>query len=93
MDILDLFAEAGFECLEDAGDVEYLYVSNMTSGEFGGMAGVMNALPYDIAAPQERLAKATVKNSGNGAYETSGYGPDDLDVAELHDVFTILEFI
>ncbi|RQH03134.1 thiolase family protein [Natrarchaeobius oligotrophus] len=34
-----------------------------------------------------------VVESGEGAYEMSGYGPSDVDVAELHDMFTILEFL
>jgi len=34
-----------------------------------------------------------VVESGTGAYEMSGRGPDDIDVAELHDMFTILEFL
>ncbi|PGF14723.1 3-ketoacyl-CoA thiolase [Natrinema sp. CBA1119] len=34
-----------------------------------------------------------VVESGKGAYEMSGRGPDDIDVAELHDMFTILEFL
>ncbi|RJT03131.1 thiolase family protein [Halococcus sp. IIIV-5B] len=34
-----------------------------------------------------------VVESGATAYEMSGYGPDDIDVAELHDMFTILEFL
>ena len=34
-----------------------------------------------------------VVESGKGAYEMSGYGPEDIDVAELHDMFTILEFL
>jgi len=34
-----------------------------------------------------------VVESGKQAYERSGYGPGDIDVAELHDMFTILEFL
>ncbi|MFB6302912.1 MAG: thiolase family protein, partial [Haloferacaceae archaeon] len=34
-----------------------------------------------------------VVESGNEAYEMAGLGPDDVDVAELHDMFTILEFL
>ncbi|QLK25263.1 thiolase family protein [Natrinema zhouii] len=34
-----------------------------------------------------------VVESGKGAYEMSGRGPEDIDVAELHDMFTILEFL
>ncbi|MEF8773697.1 MAG: thiolase family protein [Halobacteriales archaeon] len=34
-----------------------------------------------------------VVDSGEDAYEMAGYGPDDVDVAELHDMFTILEVL
>ncbi|MFP9192670.1 thiolase C-terminal domain-containing protein [Natronosalvus vescus] len=34
-----------------------------------------------------------VVESGRAAYEMSGYDPEDVDVAELHDMFTILEFL
>ncbi|MFC6906502.1 thiolase C-terminal domain-containing protein [Halalkalicoccus tibetensis] len=34
-----------------------------------------------------------VVESSREAYEMSGRDPDDIDVAELHDMFTILEFL
>ncbi|MDG5775493.1 thiolase family protein [Haloarculaceae archaeon H-GB2-1] len=34
-----------------------------------------------------------VVESGKQAYEMADVGPDDVDVAELHDMFTILEFL
>lgn len=34
-----------------------------------------------------------VVESGESAYERSGYGPDDINIAELYDMFTILEFL
>lgn len=34
-----------------------------------------------------------VVESGRQAYEMSGYSSEDIDVAELHDMFTILEFL
>ena len=34
-----------------------------------------------------------VVDSSEIAYEMAGVGPDDIDVAELHDMFTILEFL
>jgi acetyl-CoA C-acetyltransferase len=34
-----------------------------------------------------------VVDSGREAYGMAGVGPDDVDVAELHDMFTILEFL
>ncbi len=36
---------------------------------------------------------AGVVESGGTAYEMAGLDPDDIDVAELHDMFTILEFL
>ena len=36
---------------------------------------------------------AAVERSGKQAYEMAGLGPDDIDVAELHDMFTILELL
>jgi acetyl-CoA C-acetyltransferase len=34
-----------------------------------------------------------VVDSSDRAYERAGIGPEDVDVAELHDMFTILEFL
>ena len=34
-----------------------------------------------------------VVDSGEAAYEMAGLGPEDIDMAELHDMFTILEFL
>jgi acetyl-CoA C-acetyltransferase len=34
-----------------------------------------------------------VVNSAEEAYRMADAGPDDVDVAELHDMFTILEFL
>jgi acetyl-CoA C-acetyltransferase len=34
-----------------------------------------------------------VRDSSRDAYGMAGIGPDDVDVAELHDMFTILEFL
>ncbi|GAA0680657.1 thiolase family protein [Natronoarchaeum mannanilyticum] len=34
-----------------------------------------------------------VVDSGEEAYEMAGLGPEDIEVAELHDMFTILEFL
>ena len=50
----------------------------------------------DTHVVHERMDPTTmagVVESGRGAFEMSGYGPDDVDVAELHDMFTILEFL
>ncbi|THE66161.1 thiolase family protein [Salinadaptatus halalkaliphilus] len=69
--ILDLLAEAGLECLEDAGvdatDVEHLYVSNMASGEFEGQTGVMNALAQDIDAVPAYTQRIDQTSSSGGA--------------------------
>ena len=69
--ILDLLAEAGEACLDDAGvapdDVEHLYVSNMASGEFEGMTGVMNALAHDLSVLPAYTQRVDQTSSSGGA--------------------------
>ncbi|WP_408958745.1 thiolase C-terminal domain-containing protein [Natrinema sp. 74] len=69
--ILDLLAEAGIECLADAGvdadDVEHLYVSNMASGEFEGQTGVPNALAHDLNAMPAYTQRVDQTSSSGGA--------------------------
>ncbi|WP_265111417.1 thiolase C-terminal domain-containing protein [Halosolutus halophilus] len=69
--IQDLLAEAGIECLADAGvdaaDVEHLYVSNMASGEFEGQTGVMNALAHDLDAVPAYTQRIDQTSSSGGA--------------------------
>ncbi|WP_439026295.1 thiolase family protein [Haloarchaeobius sp. DT45] len=72
--IQELLAQAGEECLDDAGvepdDVDHLLVSNMASGEFEGMTGVMNALAQDLdmlGAYTQRVDQ-TSSSGGAGMY-------------------------
>ncbi|WP_222919243.1 thiolase family protein [Natrinema sp. SYSU A 869] len=69
--IQDLLAEAGIECLEDAGveadAVEHLYVSNMASGEFEGQTGVPNALAHDLDAMPAYTQRVDQTSSSGGA--------------------------
>ncbi|QLH83525.1 thiolase family protein [Halosimplex pelagicum] len=73
--IQELIAQAGEAALDDAGiepdDVEHLYVSNMSSGEFQGQTGIMNALAHDLGvmpAYSERVDQ-TSSSGGAGIYE------------------------
>jgi len=62
--------------------------------EYTVIAGVAGAT--DTHVVHERDDPTTmggVVESGEQAYEMAGIGPDDVDVAELHDMFTILEFL
>jgi acetyl-CoA C-acetyltransferase len=43
---------------------------------------------FEREEPTDLLA---VRQAAHDAYEMSGLGPEDIDVAELHDAFTILE--
>ncbi len=43
---------------------------------------------FEREEPTDLLA---VRKAAQDAYEMSGLGPEDIDVAELHDAFTILE--
>ncbi|MEM8873548.1 MAG: thiolase family protein [Planctomycetota bacterium] len=42
---------------------------------------------------RDMLTPEITYDSAREAYETAGVGPDDLDVVELHDAFTIAELI
>ncbi|MFB6127583.1 MAG: thiolase family protein [Halolamina sp.] len=72
--VLDLLAEAGRACLDDAGvsgdDLDHLYVSNMASGEFEGQTGVPNALAHDLDAVPAYTQRVdqTSSSGGAGAY-------------------------
>ena len=62
--------------------------------EYAVVSGVAGAA--DTHVVHERADPATmgaVVDSGTEAYEMADLDPDDVDVAELHDMFTILEFL
>jgi acetyl-CoA C-acetyltransferase len=67
----ELLAEAGEECLDDAGvapdELDHLYVSNMASGEFEGTTGVMNALAHDLGAMPAYAQRVDQTSSSGGA--------------------------
>jgi acetyl-CoA C-acetyltransferase len=60
--------------------------------KFVKIAGIGSATDTHVVAnrevPTDLLA---VRLSAKMAYEMAGVGPDDIDVAELHDAFQILE--
>jgi len=59
--------------------------------EVAGIAGATDThVVHERADP---TVMGGVRDSGEAAYAMAGYGPDDVDVAELHDMFTILEFL
>jgi acetyl-CoA C-acetyltransferase len=60
--------------------------------EFVRVAGVAGATDTHVVHERDDPSvMGGVVESGRRAYEMSDYGPDDIDVAELHDMFTILE--
>ncbi|MDZ5810317.1 thiolase family protein [Halorubrum sp. AD140] len=62
--------------------------------EYAVVSGIGGAT--DTHVVHERADPTTlggVVDSTEIAYEMAGIGPDDVDVAELHDMFTILEFL
>ncbi|MES3517993.1 MAG: thiolase family protein [Natronomonas sp.] len=69
-------------------------VAEEYTDDYAVISGIGGAT--DTHVVHERADPTTmggVVESGRQAYEMSGYGPEDLDVAELHDMFTILEFL
>src|SRR6056297_4265558 len=69
--IRELLAQAGEECLADAGvapsDVEHVYASNMASGEFEGQTGVMNAVAHDLGLMPAYSQRIDQTSSSGGA--------------------------
>jgi acetyl-CoA C-acetyltransferase len=62
--------------------------------EYALVSGVGGATDTHVVHERaEPTVMGGVVESGKEAYEMSGYGPEDIDVAELHDMFTILEFL
>jgi acetyl-CoA acetyltransferase len=56
-----------------------------------GVAGASDThVVHEREDPTEMAAAAL---AGQRAYERSGFGPDDIDVAELHDMVSILELL
>ncbi|WP_435363806.1 thiolase C-terminal domain-containing protein [Haloarchaeobius sp. DYHT-AS-18] len=69
--IQELLSQAGEECLDDAGvdpdDVDHLLVSNMASGEFEGVTGIMNALAQDLDLLPAYTQRVDQTSSSGGA--------------------------
>jgi acetyl-CoA C-acetyltransferase len=69
-------------------------VAREYTDDYVTVAGVGGAT--DTHVVHERADPTTmggVVESGRIAYEMAEMGPEDIDVAELHDMFTILEFL
>ncbi|USZ72540.1 thiolase C-terminal domain-containing protein [Natronosalvus halobius] len=69
-------------------------VAKEYADEYAVVAGVAGATDTHVVheRPDPTVMNGVVE-SGEAAYEMSGHGPEDVDVAELHDMFTILEFL
>jgi acetyl-CoA C-acetyltransferase len=62
--------------------------------DYATVAGVAGATDTHVVHEREDpTVMGGVVESSREAYAMSGYGPDDIDVAELHDMFTILELL
>ncbi|WP_256687738.1 thiolase C-terminal domain-containing protein [Halococcus qingdaonensis] len=69
-------------------------VAKEYTDEYALVSGVGGATDTHVVHERaEPTVMGGVVESGKEAYEMSGYGPEDIDVAELHDMFTILEFL
>ncbi|ELZ00316.1 thiolase family protein [Natrialba asiatica] len=69
-------------------------VAQEYADEYAVITGIDGATDTHVVHEREDpTVMGGVVESGEGAYEMSGREPDDIDVAELHDMFTILEFL
>ena len=80
------------------GSAALMFCSIETAKEYTDDYAVVSGIggATDTHVVHERADPTTmggVVESGQKAYEMAGLTPDDIDVAELHDMFTILEFL
>lgn len=80
------------------GSAALMFCSVETAREYTDDYAVVSGIggATDTHVVHERADPTTmggVVESGQIAYEMAEMGPEDIDVAELHDMFTILEFL
>jgi len=69
-------------------------VASEYTDEYAVISGIGGATDTHVVHERDDpTVMGGVVDSGEIAYEQAGIGPDDIDVAELHDMFTILEFL
>ncbi len=69
-------------------------VASEYTDEYAVISGIGGATDTHVVHERQDPTTMTgVIDSSATAYEQAGLGPDDIDVAELHDMFTILEFL
>jgi acetyl-CoA C-acetyltransferase len=69
-------------------------VADRYADEYVTVAGVAGATDTHVVHQREDpTVMGAVVESGEAAFDVAGLGPGDVDVAELHDMFTILEFL
>ncbi|MFB6234824.1 MAG: thiolase family protein [Halopenitus sp.] len=69
-------------------------VAKEHTDEYVVVSGIGGATDTHVVHEREDpTTMGGVVDSSDEAYEMAGLGPDDVDVAELHDMFTILEFL
>jgi acetyl-CoA acetyltransferase len=56
-------------------------------------ASVLTTDPYEEACQVLPNVNTLTRNAATKAYETSGVGPEDLDLVELHDCFATAELV
>ena len=69
-------------------------VASEYTDEYAVISGIGGATDTHVVHERENPTVMNgVVDSSAIAYEQAGLSPDDIDVAELHDMFTILEFL
>ena len=69
-------------------------VASEYTDEYAVISGIGGATDTHVVHERDDpTVMGGVVDSGEIAYEQAEIGPDDIDVAELHDMFTILEFL
>ncbi|GKV63922.1 MULTISPECIES: beta-ketoacyl synthase N-terminal-like domain-containing protein [unclassified Sporosarcina] len=81
-----------FDCSPTTDGAAALIISNK-KGKIHIRSSAQSSGPTQMQDADDLLALPAVWESGRMAYEKAGVGPEDIDVVEIHDCFSMTEMI
>jgi acetyl-CoA C-acetyltransferase len=81
-----------FDCSPTSDGAAAVVLSKTPSG-IKIMASAQSSGPTQMQDGEDLLSLPAVRDSAEKAYNLAGVGPDDIDVVELHDCFSMTEII
>ncbi|WP_301109096.1 beta-ketoacyl synthase N-terminal-like domain-containing protein [Sporosarcina sp.] len=81
-----------FDCSPTTDGAAALVISR-TKGDIHIRSSAQSSGPTQMQDADDLLSLPAVRESGRLAYEKAGVGPEDIDVVEIHDCFSMTEMI